>query len=699
MGFRELHLKQAYDSGLANSDPLKEFYEPVLQQATRYDRLTGYFSSQILALAAKGIAGFLQNQGKMRLITSADFSLEDFQVLADSRSTTFEQVLNEKFEAAMGSANELNELLVSQHLEALGWLLKTGRLEIRVLIPSRSFGKRGIFHSKVGVLRDKNGERISFSGSINETANGWANNVEEFKVFREWEPSEKSLVEHDAQAFDRYWEPAGETQFVCLPLPKASRDRLISVAPSDLQELQLLRHKPEREDIHASSELRNYQIEAADAWVQNNYLGLLSMATGTGKTRTALECIRRSFASVTTQVTVVSAPQREIAMQWFESLKPEGALLVGGGLAWRDQLHEARSELRIGKRKHVIVVGVQNSLAGSDFLDWLENIARVADSTLLVGDEVHGLATAQYGKLLSEHFKRRLGLSATPSRWFDEEGTAALETYFDKVVYEFGISKALAWRDPKTGKAALSNYEYWPKFLDLDSEEMDDYRALSAKIARLSAGVDSKNDPILKNLNFKRASILKNASAKLDELRRLLQREQNLSGCLVYCNTTEQLVGASEVLSELGITFRRFTGEEGSRPEHRFNGLSERQWIMRDFESGSTQVLLAMKCLDEGVDIPSANTSFILASNGNPREFIQRRGRLLRVSPGKSKAVIYDLVVFPNPSALSDQASRKLELKIASNEISRINEFSDEALNRAKVIGDVVDKLIEFKGA
>jgi superfamily II DNA or RNA helicase len=207
----------------------------------------------------------------------------------------------------------------------------------------------------------------------------------------------------------------------------------------------------------------------------------------------------------------------------------------------------------------------------------------------------------------------------------------------------------------------------------------------------LGDGGTSKN---LEMLLFARAAIVKKASSKIPALESIISGGNvNISSALIYCHDFEQLMQVAEILNKKGITYQKITGDESTSPSAEFQGHSQREWILKQFADGNTRVLLAIKCLDEGVDIPGARMAFILASSGNPREFIQRRGRLLRPSESKPYAEIYDFIVAPSFS--SDKLNEQ-EKKVFSKELERIRDLSEDALNADNVkilMGEVLLKV------
>lgn len=694
--FRELSIKPAYDSGDSGTDILEDFYLPVLSSAKSYDRLTAYFSSTVLSLAARGVAGLISNGGKMRLIASPQFSAQDIDVLEKNPSESDrDAVVSDLFMKLVSDVEALALRIQRDHLRALAWMLKDGYLDIRVLLPRELDGRAGIFHSKVGILADSEGNRISFSGSVNETAAAWRHNVEEFKVFRSWAPGGPEFVDHDQDQFERYWNPSLELPFETRAIPQQARQALIEIAPSSLEALELI-PIPEPDDEENLPRLRPYQEEAVKAWSAAGMRGTLEMATGTGKTRTALECIREFQASNARSLTVITAPFQHIAVQWRELLAPYGVVSTFDSGNWRDRFADNVHQLRMRQTDHLVWLAVQNTAASKDFLAFVDEARSRVDAALFVGDEAHGLGSREFRKALSDSYDARLGLSATPTRWFDEDGTTALATFFGATVFEFSLRDALTWIDPETGQTPLAPYEYEPIFVDFNESEMDEYVQLSLQISREIA--KSKKDEMSEGLElllFKRAALIKLADSKLDALEQIIDAKSDHRGTIIYCHNLEQLRKVEEIVSARRIKFRRFTGEEGTGPRKELFGLSEREFILKNFAETDIEVLVAMKCLDEGVDVPSAKRGIILASSGNTREFIQRRGRLLRRFPGKKVANVTDLVVIPefHNGVPADIASAGR--KIVTKELVRINEFSQDAQNFEIISTKVLKKLRE----
>lgn len=686
---RERNFARAYDSGNLDVNIVEEFLTPALSSGVRYDRLAGYFNSGSLAAAARGISDFVIRGGRMRVIASPEFSPKDLEFL---RVTRADDERLEIFRAALLAGIQNAELLADEferdHVAAMAWMLQEGRLEIRIAIPDEGQTGSPLFHQKVGVITDQAGDQISFSGSINETAAGWTKNIEEFKVFRSWNSSEADFVVHDVELFSRYWNAGQDSRVKTIPLDEAIAAELMRKAPSSFADLRLTRHKKgAAADLKKNFELRDYQVSALEAWMAADSKGILEMATGTGKTKTALACFEKLRREWPKMLTVITAPYQHIASQWAKEFSSYNPLFLSNESDWRQSLHRALNECKLGVRGDLVVIAVQNTACSEDFLHYLAMGKQVGLTPFIIADEVHGLGALEYQKALSNDYEFRLGLSATPARWNDEEGSLVLDSYFGASVFKFTIKDALTWINPVDGLTPLCPYEYEPVFVELSESEADEVEKITNKIVKL---MNYQDDPEvqkrLANWNFARANIVKEAAGKLSSLREKLASVKEVSRSIIYCNNFEQMDAVQEILRDLGIRYRRFTGQEGTRPLNNLGGYSERDWALRDFGQDDVEVLVAIKCLDEGVDIPSATTGYILASSGNPREFIQRRGRLLRRFPGKEMAKVVDFVVKPTTPKSGDLAIKGFEKRIFEKELLRMDDFSQTASNYLEVL-------------
>lgn len=702
MGLRAISAKAVY-GGSSNYQALHEFLIPALKESVSYERVAGYFSSTVLSVAAQGVAGLLANGGTMKLITSHSLTAKDIEALNNFDFLGDEIVANsilDDFTSAIGDISSTAARMKSDYVKAMCWLLREGRLEIKLVVPGShsqsrpSPGEFEKFHPKFGVLRDSWGDEIIFAGSVNETLLGWAGNLENLSVYKSWVPELREYCESYKQTFHRYWAGEDLGKWVCIPLPAAIKRGLISVAPEgefpSLAEWEVHESAPDGKTFRS---VRAYQKDALHAWERANRVGLLEMATGTGKTFTARQCIE-SAGEAGSLLTIVIAPYQHIADQWATELADRLPFQVGSRGNWKDELQGLVFQARLGILENLTITVVKNTAASSYFLRCIEDLAGQFDNYLLVADEVHWLGAPSLRRALDQKANFRLGLSATPDRYFDEEGTGILKAYFGgESVYKFDLKAALEWVQPDGTLGVLAPYIYKPIFVELTEDENEEYTKYSKRIAQISSNEfqsteDSEEIERLLNL---RAEIAKSAANKIPALKLVLtELTSSLKQCLIYCADFAQMGRAMEVSREIGIdSSSRITGIESSSKSDFYLGRSQREHILSNFADGLHAVLFAIDCLDEGVDIPSARIGIIMASSGNPKEFIQRRGRLMRRSPetGKTTATIFDMVVLQGDANLPDSL-RRIELK-------RVAEFAELAINRTEVealVRDMVEK-------
>lgn len=672
MGLDTLPLKETYDSD--EDDILGDFYVPVLARAARYDRLAGYFSSAALAASAEGMAEFIRNGGRMRLVTSVQLTKADQRAILDGLASPEEAIAR-----IMEGNLDLADQIQRDHVRALAWMVAKKILEIKVAVPLAGDGSfhtgplstGSIYHQKVGILHDSEGNVVSFSGSVNETGNAWHQNVEELKVFCSWKPGQRGYGSDDARRFEKFWHGQSSSTKV-FDLPTAIRERLIRDAPDT------------KEEAMACLEgqawgLRGYQEEAVQRWQDAGMSGILEMATGTGKTRTAISCVRRALSVAGKPVLVVVAcPYLHLVTQWEKELSSQGIdarAVHGSSSSWQGGLSKDVLRLDGGVTDRLVVVTTHDTLAGEKFMD---AVGSCKSEKMLVADEVHKLGAENRLRGLLPSYGRRLGLSATPERYFDEEGTAGIMQYFGSVVYRYGIDEAIS-------DGHLSHYLLFPHVVYMTDDESKDYHEYSRKIA-IEASKERPDPELQMRLSIKRASIIKSASNKMDMFREILEQEGKLDHCLVYC-ISEQMDGAAQVLRDMGVVFHRFTFNEGKK---------ERDKLLSEFADGHKDVLLAIKCLDEGVDVPSTRTAVILASSHNPIEFVQRRGRILRKHEGKEKATIHDMIVLPR-SIPQGEIHTESEKVIIRKELARLSEFAGTSDN-PEHSRDLVSKLMNRYG-
>ncbi len=697
--FKTLDLKSSYETG--QDDLIEEFYAPVLKCAASYNRIAGFFSSTSLAVAAKGIAGLIRNNGKMRLISCPRLDERDVEVIKEALEDP-----GQFLEGKLGEAiqDDVEDSFQENHLQALGWMLAHGYLEIKLalvclngkLCTADEMERTGVFHQKAGILTDLDGNKISFSGSINETASGWLNNIEEFKVFRSWN-EERKYLKSDEKKFQAFWENT-RNNVRTYPLPEAVRKKLIEKSRSfSLEGLIAQSYKKHRQkkQILDTLGLFPYQKEAVGQWEKNGCKLLLQMATGTGKTRTALGCMARLGQE--RLVVVVACPQGTLSLQWKAEVEQSplefGASLVADGTnrKWKSQLQEVLLKVAAGIYENAIIFTTHAISAKKEFAEAV-NSSSPSINYLFVGDEAHGFGALGARKALLSRYGSRVGLSATPSRWYDESGTRILEEYFGDGVYEFSIRDALTTINPLTGKTFLAPYQYHLEFVGLTDDELEHYSLLSSginKLARRSKDSDAYRRR-LEHLLFQRANIIKGAENKYGKLKEILKSMGDISGLIIFVSP-EQLETVLGILYGMGIPAQGITKDTGTAPEARFHGLTERQHAIKCFQEGYIKALVAIKCLDEGIDIPSAKKAILLASSMNPREYIQRVGRVIRQAQGKKNAEIWDISIRPCKDRVKSQELRKFEQMVCEKEKVRIYDMIKDAQNSAEALKALYD--------
>ncbi len=690
MSLLELNLKKGYQSG--EDDILNDFYIPTLSKAVQYDRIAGYFSSRSLSVAARGIAGLIKNKGRMRLLTSPELTAEDYQkieeYLSDPQKATENILLNSVF--------DLEILLQKDHLSAMCWMLENNRLEIKIAIPrSEDFSTNyGLFHMKTGILKDVEGNIVAFSGSINETAAAWTANKEEFKVFEQSAFASNEYCSMDVERFDKLWSNKRDDIQV-YDLPVSVKQKLLTYAAKDIDlVLNRLSNNPEqisteKETPYQRLSLFENQESAVTKWFDKGMRGVFAMATGTGKTRTAIGCITKSIERDLISLCIIAAPQNTILQQWINEIErtklPNFQYTVAdsSNSNWRNEISMALLQLTLDREQTHFVFTTHRTVSTNSFI----NIIKTKNSsikTFFICDEVHGIGSLKSRKALLPEYDYRLGLSATPQRWFDDKGSQLILEYFNGIIYSFPISEALEEINPLTSKPYLCRYNYHPVFVSLTEEEVEEYMKLTQKLmSKMKKGEDEIDEKTHELLLFKRADIYKKASDKLNALRKLTDKVDIRNSIIFTCD--KQIQEVKNILTEKGITFHSFTEKQGTKKERQYGNISEREHIIQLFVEKQISSLISIKCLDEGIDIPSADKAIIMTSGTNPREYIQRLGRVIRQHESKEIANIYDFIVVPG-KRIKDSRFAEVEKKIFRKEVERAMEIAENSSNSINVV-------------
>lgn len=645
MSLRDINISTNYETTEDSRKLVDEFYIPVLDQAVRYYRIAGFFSSSSLAIAAKGIEGLVHNGGKMYLLISPELSDEDYRVIQEHGKITEDISIFSDFEL---------DRAVNENVQALAWLLDSGRLEIKIVVGKKK--STSLFHQKVGVVFDADNNIVSFSGSINETAQAWLNNIEEFKVFRSWEDGQLDYLQSDLAKFLAYWKNERPALADVYDIPEAIKKKIIEIKPRDVMDLNIMRrYRKDKKNEDNKLSLFPHQERAVKAWTDNGYSLLMEMATGTGKTRTAIGCILQLLKEHTPTLYIVATPQNTLSRQWKADVEKLGivfdyaAIIDGSNAKWRKDLEFLLMDISDGNIKNAIIYTTHDTSSSDKFISIIKE-NKYNTRIVFVCDEVHAIGSAKQREALLPEYEYRIGLSATPQRMFDETGTQLIVNYFGNASFEFTIADALSTINPITGKPFLNCFYYYPIFVGLSEKEEKDYAKISKQIGVILNSEDRDEDK-LQRLYDRRADICKNAVGKYDALDNLLEemRPSTIEDSILFVSDA-QIVPCFDILTEKKIRRAKITEKESATKVVDEQGDTERQAIISQFVNHQLQMLVGIKCLDEGIDIPNARIAILMSSSTNPREYVQRVGRVIRQAPNKKESVIYDFIVKPNCS-------------------------------------------------
>lgn len=668
----------------------RDFYDRCLPAASSFRRAVGFFATTCFSAAPEAYEQFFKRGGYMQLVCCPVLSRSDIELF---RSAFLDRQTVLKSSTLSGISFERPRLATS-----VKWLLAAGKFELRIAVLPQAPNR--IYHEKIGIFDDGH-DQVAFTGSANETTPGLRENFEVIDVFRSWDPSEQQRARRKIADFTNLWldesdglqilsfSQAGRQGFIRAvqdhgELTQAKGDYsagFIPVPASDFRGLEETLYPP------TDLILFPHQKRAIRSWFEAGGRGIYEMATGSGKTIAALTTAAAVFSSLESPLfLLIVCPYLHLVAQWADVAKTFGLdpiLCAEGRKRWEEDLSLAIYNLSVGSRQLASAVTSNATFISPPFQRILQ---QVPGNAMIVADEVHNLGAPTIRQCLPEQFRFRLGLSATPERWFDEGGTAAIVEYFGEPVTRYTIEDAL--RD-----GVLCPYSYYPVLVDLSDDESERYFELSMRIARECATATDidKNEPsdILNALLIKRARLIATAENKTAALRSLMQPRAETNYNLVYCGDgTVDTAPDQAVLRQLDLVTRLLGLDLGMKVARYVaeTPLLRREKLRRDFADGYVQCLAAIRCLDEGVDIPETRRAFILASSSNPRQFIQRRGRVLRRSPGKEKAEIYDFVVVP-PTEYADQMHFNVDRQLIKKELTRVATFARSAINGPEALG------------
>ena len=725
------------------------FFSDCLCNATRFDLMLGFFSSSAISILANGFATFLYNGGKMRLIIN--------DILTENDKNAIAKGINSEMSLPYFDLSDIENIYETlserdkHFFDCISWLIRNNRIEIKIISPQEGLG---ISHTKSGVFYDGINV-VGFDGSCNFSRTALIDNIESLTVSCDWDGSiEIAKINAIQKEIEQIIQEKDTTvSYVSVENIKtqltniAENKSLTDLLESEYNILQKHSQHITSVSIHKALEKakdrleaiiekvkntnkcestftistpcfpypsgpREYQIAAFENWKSNTQKGLFAMATGTGKTITSLNCLLEIYKKTGCYKALILVPTITLVEQW----EKECAKFNFGNVikvcskysGWQTSLSNIRMlELSNpdNKQSYIIISTYASFIRSDNFIE-LNQLPK--KKLLLIADEAHNMGSGRIVKRLNDiKYLRRIGLSATPERQFDEEGNIRLMDFFgcdSSYTFEYSMEEAIQ-------KGALCKYYYYPHLVKLTDDEMAEYIELSHRIAKIINREDEDSKEILKRLLLKRKQIIHKARNKKDVFRNILKEHLDKTGTLKYTlvyvpegnkpddytadifdsydtikddeDTVHLINEYTSIVRDLNphIVVRQFTSES-----------SDRDAMLKDFANGSIDVLTSMKCLDEGVDVPRSELAIFCASTGNPRQFIQRRGRVLRTHKEKRFAVIHDLVVIPDNNF--DPSCQEIEKNLVSNEIRRVRDFAILSENCNDTL-NVLDNILE----
>ena len=652
----KLKLKPIYRTHKDSID--KDFYVPCFSESITLDRAAGYFSLHSLVLSIDGIIRFIKQGGKINLICSPDLSQEDAELIDACISLSEEHITRSLIETITGKKLKDEEY---DKLDIICNMLSEGILTIKI-----AYQPLGIFHEKFGIFTDGSGNKVYFNGSLNETKPAFIFNQESISVSWSWlSEFTKASIENEHYYFNNLWKNEEENVIV-IDFPVAVEKELFNIYKRSATLSEAIDKYIRDNFTEGKKTLYTYQEEAINQFCANGYNHFYEMATGTGKTFTAIKTIQRLREKIgERKFIVICVPQIDLQYQWAKSLEEEGYdkiyLFGGSGTSFDQTISEATIDF-YNDENDVICVAVYDTF----FSKVCQEIRGITPLFIIV-DEAHNLTKGNLALLEKLNPKFKLGLSATIQRFSEEESLAIARFFTPTDTFYYGIEDAIE-------NDFLSKYEYHPLFVRLTEDEQDKFNHKSKLLAQ-ELGKEEPDVEVLNRIRRERSLIIKQASEKIDKLRELTNTSYNFVNSVVYCGQGKDAEGDSiinsvtNVLYESGLVVSQFT-----------SNTQDRKRVLYEFEHGYYDTLVAIKCFDEGVDVPKLDKIYIMASDSALRQTVQRRGRVLRKckESGKTIAHIYDMIVLPSLESGTSGAESLLKI-----ELLRAREYNRLALNKS----------------
>lgn len=623
MNYKDLDINRSYisrgDNNIADS-----FLVPALKCTKTYKRSVGYFSSGVFEPIMDGVVSLYRNKGKIQLIASPKLSENDIEAMRCGYEKR-EEIINSAF-----SADFIREIekFDDEKLQLLYSLIAKDVLDIKLAVTD-SYGD---YHDKLGILEDNEGNVIVFYGSANSSLNGYQNNYEKIRIVRGWIAGESDSVIDEQQEFDALWN--GTNEFV----------KIYSYAESAKNDLfHVIEQRSDKNQINKNPiKLRDYQEKAIDAWIKNSYHGFYVMATGTGKTWTAIFSAKELLKSHSAMI-VICAPYKHLVKQWAEDVEkafPSAKIVLvsSENSNWEQQITNEIIRKQYNNDNQIIII---STIASFKMQRFMSTISKSEEDKLLIVDEAHRFKEQTVE--IKQKFKYLLGLSATPFSGSSAERGRNLMEFFGGQVFSLTIEEALE-------RGYLVSYYYHPIYVHATEDEEGRFQYQTKKVLSCFKNNKCINPELLVKSLRSRLRIISMAEEKLETIDSIINKIEENDHFVVYCgdgrlfdnSTGEELrhiQAVKRVLTRHGFKASQFTAKEN---------MNERMQLVDAFNKGEISALAAIRCLDEGINIPSIKSALILSSNDDYREFVQRRGRILRTFKGKAFAHIYDVIVLPS---------------------------------------------------
>lgn len=698
MSFQELNIQIRYRSEIHNFP--KDFLIPVLSQTKLYKRGTGYFSTTSLLQLSIGLFEMAKNGGKVQIVCSPFLDERDIKAIEYGYKSRKEIITN----ALLRSITNPITYFEEERLNLIATLIASGNLDMKIAFLEDEKGFR-IYHEKIAIFTDSDGNRISFAGSINESENGLDGNFESIYTFCDWkDASQIEAVDTAENDFNRMWNDES-CKLRVIDFPDIVIQKLMKYKKTsninwniDDEEFGYRKFIKRKQSFRIPDgiELRDYQKKAVCTWKMNEYKGIFDMCTGSGKTYTALYGMVQLAELLEEKLAVfIVCPYIHLVSQWEEDVEEWCSVPIiiahskSTNSDWKEMLLKSYKRFRKDGKAFVCIT-TNDTFSGDEIQQYIKRFNKL-QNVLLIVDEAHNFGSNRMLEIMPWNIPFRIALSATIKRHMDQAGTKKINDFFGEKCIEYTLERAIA-------EGNLVHYDYYPIPVILSNDELLKYRSLSQQLKKYLVEKNGKlkiseaGKPII----FRRMRLLAGAENKIIILMELMKKYRSENNILVYCgaassedecngNMVRQIDLVTKKLQiDYQMSVKRFTSEEN---------LKERQNIKKYFSQGIYQVITAIKCLDEGVNIPGIKTAFIMSSSRNPKEFVQRRGRLLRKSDNKEKAVIYDFITLPREIENIIPSDIDEDRAIIIGEVFRMAEFG-RLSNNPEVTDGLVNQIM-----